>query len=165
MIANKRQMGEKAGYWFGIEVERTPFYGQDTVFYSRFTALDICPKQPHVFVCLYNPKFSPNDKSELLWLIVAGWIERHSKRVTIEVTPEQMVSIPELVKLRRMYPTSVCILVELEVPQIDLGAFCIKAVPSHPFENRENESHVATVSCTAMEPTYWNEYEGDQDGQ
>src|SRR5678815_5291822 len=98
-MINNRTMGEKEGYWTGLEIEHTQFYGDPTVFFSRLETaiayhehifrfeMKLCE---HVFLAVINPKFfqvagripNPVDFGQVLG--VARWHLNLGRRVTVE---------------------------------------------------------------------------------
>jgi hypothetical protein len=174
MAINNRKMGEKNGFWLGKEVEVTRFYGMETIFYSRFMALDQRPEQPHVFVALCNPSFfagcrEANTNTELLYMLIEAWIVM-GKMVTIEVTPPQ-ATWAFFTKMRKKYEGKFLLLIGCEVPELEAGGYTMKVYPTHLFSDYENEGYVETWTPQKSSiddrdggVTTWAEYEADIDG-
>jgi hypothetical protein len=180
-------MGQKNGYWFGREIEKTQHYGLETIFFSRFHALEHNVKQPHIFIALIDPLFFSNTLHDLeITMMYAEALLQQGKCVTFEVNPEQSLRWAKyFTPLREKYTGLFVLLIVLEVPQLELGAFSVKVVPSTLFQDIENERCVATIPSQMLldyfglapgtringkevyqwGKTYWHEYEADKDGE
>ena len=174
MIINKRKIGERSGYFTGVEIEHTKFYGLSTIFFSNYTAASTfnygIKHFAHIFFGVCNRDFfNLGDMSQELQfdLLVATAKELidHAKFVTFELTPAQAVD-PRITKLRES--SAFCAMICVEVPLVGLGNFAIKAVPTHVFEHRVNERYVATIDSNELlhekHITSWEEYAADVDG-
>jgi hypothetical protein len=166
-------MGETHGYWTGKEVEMTQFFGLDTLFISRFhvlqDALAKFPDVPHVFLCEINPAFGLRAvayNSMALWMAVDALLKQ-GKYVTVEVSASHKTIVDRFTDLRVHYPTKMCLLIVLAVPQLEAGGFALKAAPPTVFENRVNEGGVMTVPFGTIQDglSKWEEYVDDKDGE
>jgi hypothetical protein len=92
---------------------------------------------------------------------------KQGKYVTIEVSGTHKPIIDRFTDLRVHYPTKLCLLIVLEVPQLEAGGFALKAAPPVVFENRVNEGGVMTVAFGTLQDglSKWEEYVDDKDGE
>jgi hypothetical protein len=177
MPINHRPMGERTGIWTGLEIEHTEFYGLETIFYSRFSTLttyphfalrqdDGVPDFDHVFIAPINPKFfdgeSSGTKADFSKIVeMAKYFFSHNKKVTIEVSTQQPVEL--FTELRRSYSNDFCLLLVIELPELELRGFAVKVAPPVVFEDRANERAVLTAATWKFKATKWSEYGIDQD--
>lgn len=189
-MRNDRTCGERAGWWTGVEVERTQFYGLRTRFFSRLSvacAMVESAEEEHLFFAVINPKFfdgrirdEPVDghclQSEA-WAVIGlvrCCLEGTAKKATVEI-PAALAGWRCWNVLRVGFPDRFCLLVVVEVPQPELGAFAVKVAPSNLFTDTANEGGVVTISSDRLYApalasgrsdfeTSWDEYAGDVDG-
>ncbi len=193
-MITERQMGEQAGWFQGLEIENTQFYGMPTVFFSRMwrlvkayedQLLPVPDAVRHVFIAPMNKHFFTDGRVVLgghyyaegdelgtltrsaLYQIALHYLGRGYK-VTFELAAKQATS-PVVTELRRAFPGDFCALVAMEIPEHELGAYAVKIIPTHCFSNHPNEGGVVVMPCKAImaQPysfTPWTEYEKDQDG-
>ena len=179
-------MGEQHGWFQGLEVENTQFHGMPTVFFSRMRTLMNCYETKtlpvpaavrHIFMAPMNQRFFANAGWKYLTTISQHYLHQ-GYMVTWELTGEQGRN-NYTTDMRRLFPQTFCALIALEIPEHELGAYAVKVIPTHCFDDKLNEGGVSVIPSGQFELTGyynsigdhvdaytpWSVYEADQDGE
>ena len=182
-MKNERTMGEKKGWWVGLEVEATQFRSEPTVFFSRFRIAsamreDACFIPPkgkrltaiycnHVFLAAINPRF---------WERADGTLPMHvdgnmSDLIKLHLTAGKKVTVEDWASnasfytdIRLQYPDTFCLLAVIEMPKLEVGAFAVKVAPPTLFQELPFERQVAVAEADKFDWNGWDAYSGDVDG-
>jgi hypothetical protein len=166
------------GWFIGVEVERTPFAGQETLFITRSKFLGLTKSeqpspgaicQPHIYLCLADEDFwEMPDVISLRSLssvkLFVGLALGAGRNVTVDVRSDDLETM-RLFSVFRRGPASIqfCLLVTVVIPEPDLLGFAIKAEPEVIFSDElPTETGVYVIDSTAMHFTGWDAYKGDK---
>jgi hypothetical protein len=170
MTVNLRKGYGSKGYWTGPEVEHTQFYGLKTLFLvpDNIELLDQLIKKvdedayQHVYIGMHE---SYAERKEWFETILLRALQ-HGRCCTVEMWP-QYATLPVFNRIRFNYSTQFCMLIRVEVPNLMVGGFALKAMPTISFGTDQNEAGVMTASyqCLRHRVTHWSKYEQDVDGK
>lgn len=173
MTTNLRKGYGRKGYWTGLEVEHTQFHGFKTLFLvpnhiekldELIQKIDELPGNAikHVYIGFHESYAKHVEWFETICLraLTVG------KLLTVEILP-QYATLPVFKHLRWNYRNLFCMLIRVEVPELMVGGFAIKAIPSVAFGDNKEEAGVMTASFNTLNKsiTLWDEYAKDEDGR
>lgn len=159
----------RSTWWLGTEVEHTEFFGLPTLFVKYADTLHSLMKSnkravsidkvPHVYLLTTQTYFF-TEKDGGVKLSLDAKIDRlmrdmreliaDEKKITIEVDASEFsrpISQLDFVNgFRIKYPGSVCVMIRIPVPKVELGGLAIKLDMVEDVKMANDKIYVATVA-------------------